>query len=297
MSSNGVPHILHFIWLGKETYPENIIETWKRFHPGWKVMVWKDDDVSSLQMINDSIYHLSKNSYQKSDILRLEVLYTHGGVYCDTDIVCMKSINDLVNVNIPIVVQEKRGVISNSFIATPKFNTDILNMIRCMGKSFDPKEKVWKSTGSLFLTNYLLENNLVIQYDSDRKYDYKSTKKMTILPYYYINMNHDNPMLFLTHEINETDLIPTQNNKDEKYVKYNNFNQNNVYASQLWGGGKRKFYNETLPGINFDMFYKNIYFYMSKINTLRNGYIARDDKIRLKHGMRAAGVIEARDMR
>lgn len=281
MTDKTIPKVIHFIWLGKHTYPENTIHTWKTHNPEWTVRVWKDDDVSSLTMTNDNIYQMSKNNYQKSDILRWEILYSHGGVYCDTDVVCMKAIDDvLCKPNSLTVVQEKRGVISNSFISTPKFNQSVLDIMRSMNTSFDPSEKVWKSTGSLFLTRYLLEHSLVVPCESDKKYDYGSTQSVSILPYYYMNINRDNPRLFMELVVDETVLNQISNNKDEKYVKYNQFDDERIYASQLWGGGKQVFYNDTLPSLDMDMFYKNLYVYISHISKLNDYFRNREDRIR-----------------
>lgn len=278
MSNESIPRILHFIWLGNETYPENIINTWRSKNPGWTIKVWKDDDVSQLNMMNQRIFDLSKNSYQKSDVLRLEILYTHGGVYCDTDVICMKSIDTLVSGTTPIIVQEKRGVISNSFMVSPKFNPVILDMMKCMDNLFDPNGKVWETTGSKFVTKYLLDNDHVIQFESDRKYDYKSTSCFTVLPYYHMNMNYDNPRLFMEGNVDQTVLDSIKNNKDEKYVKYNNFDDESVYAFQLWGGGKQTFYNDILPNLNIDVFYKNMYVYISHISELRVSHVNREKR-------------------
>jgi hypothetical protein len=164
-------------------------------------------------------------------------------------------------------------VISNSFIASQQFDTVLLEMMRCMDETFDPKEKVWKTTGSKFLTGHLLEKGLVLPFESDRKYDYKSTKGVTILPYYYINMNHDHPRFFTNGEVNQASLKTIWNNKDEKYIKHNNFDDECVYAFQLWGGGKQLFYNEILPSMDIDALYRNMYKYITHISSLRDYHV------------------------
>jgi len=265
-----IPKILHFIWLGELPIPSNIINTWRHQHQDWKIQIWRETELDALPMINKDIYDESTRYNQKSDIARLEIMYQFGGVYCDTDIICMKSINPLIERRM-FWVQEKRGVVSNSIIGSVRNNTHILDLIMTMKERFDKTEAVWKTTGPKFITSRLLEQKLILPFESDRKYDYVSTKNVTVFPYYYVNMNHDHSQKFMNVDINQSDMERFKGNKDEKYVRYNKLDDECIFAVQLWGGSKREFYKDILQ-LNIDQYQKNMYRYIIHINRLMDMY-------------------------
>ncbi len=92
-SWNGVyriPRIIHQIWLGSPV-PEQYrkwMTSWMELH-GWEYHLWTDKEAAQLKMYNQDLYERSKNYGEKSDILRLEILYRYGGVYADTDYECV----------------------------------------------------------------------------------------------------------------------------------------------------------------------------------------------------------------
>lgn len=92
-----IPHRIHFIWLGSPlpSKCQKFIETWRLFHPDWRVQVWQDQDVDAFQMKNRAAFDAAKNYGEKSDIWRYEILERFGGVYADTDFECLKSFDEI----------------------------------------------------------------------------------------------------------------------------------------------------------------------------------------------------------
>jgi mannosyltransferase OCH1-like enzyme len=99
--SYSIPPILHFIWLGSPL-PDKVrglIYTWKRWHLGWKVHIWTDAEVENFSFSSERLqkaFTEAKAFSEKSDILRLEVLYRFGGIYSDTDVIGFKPFHDLI---------------------------------------------------------------------------------------------------------------------------------------------------------------------------------------------------------
>jgi mannosyltransferase OCH1-like enzyme/GT2 family glycosyltransferase len=93
-----IPKNLHMIWLGGQLPAKynRLIESWRKYHPDWNFKIWGDEDVSGFNMINKVAYDAVLNLGAKSDILRYEILYRHGGLYVDTDFECIKSFDDLL---------------------------------------------------------------------------------------------------------------------------------------------------------------------------------------------------------
>jgi len=101
-SNYSIPPVIHLIWLGS-TPPSRVdlvIESWKRHHPSWKIKLWTDKDIENFSWTcprSKNFYEKSGNWAEKSDILRFEILYQFGGIYSDTDVICLKSFEDLIS--------------------------------------------------------------------------------------------------------------------------------------------------------------------------------------------------------
>lgn len=101
-----IPPFIHFIWLGEKELPfvhedekSVCIASWKHHHPKWMMQIWRDDDVTQhKQWYNsDALQYAMRNKYygMASNILRLELLFQHGGLYVDVDYFCIHSFIDL----------------------------------------------------------------------------------------------------------------------------------------------------------------------------------------------------------
>ena len=87
-----IPKVFHFIWLGSklpEWYQKNI-DDWKQKNPSFSVRLWDDQAAESLLSgKNLAIFKSTESFGVKSDILRYEILYKEGGLYLDTDFLCL----------------------------------------------------------------------------------------------------------------------------------------------------------------------------------------------------------------
>ena len=99
-----IPFHLHFIWLGSTlptVYESVVIESWKAKHQHWQVTMW-DDAVASKFMAgcrSEAAFNAATNFGMKSDILRYEILYHHGGCYVDTDYECIQCLDDILRLS------------------------------------------------------------------------------------------------------------------------------------------------------------------------------------------------------
>lgn len=86
-----IPKIVHQIWLGGEV-PEVCkpwMETWQTLD-GWEYKLWTDEDLKTFKLYNQDLYNSIANLAEKSDILRMEILFRYGGVYVDADLACTR---------------------------------------------------------------------------------------------------------------------------------------------------------------------------------------------------------------
>lgn len=87
-----IPKIIHHIWVGGTLPPvfQKYINSWKKHHPDWEHRLWTDEDVKSFEFVTKKAYFRCKNPGHKADILRYEILNKFGGLYVDTDFLCLK---------------------------------------------------------------------------------------------------------------------------------------------------------------------------------------------------------------
>lgn len=89
-----IPKILHRVWLGSNPLPDDYQaygETWAKHHPDWELRLWTEAD-APYPAGSENARSLS----ERSDLVRYAVLKEFGGVYVDTDVECLRPIDDLI---------------------------------------------------------------------------------------------------------------------------------------------------------------------------------------------------------
>lgn len=95
-----IPKVIHYCWVGGKPIPEKdkkCIESWKKYCPDYEIIRW-----------DESNYDFSKNNYMKQayemkkwgfvpDYARLDIIYSNGGIYLDTDVELVSSLDDFLN--------------------------------------------------------------------------------------------------------------------------------------------------------------------------------------------------------
>lgn len=95
-----IPKILHYCWFGPNEKPESFLrcmESWKQFCPDFEIIEWNESNSKSFQnkFYKDAI---RKKKYAfASDCIRVHALLEQGGVYLDTDMLLLKSIDPLLS--------------------------------------------------------------------------------------------------------------------------------------------------------------------------------------------------------
>ncbi len=95
-----IPKIIHYCWFGNGPIPEKdkkCINSWKKYCSDYKIIQW-----------NEKNYDITKNKYMNQayqekkwgfvpDYARLDIIYTYGGIYLDTDVEIIKSFDSLLS--------------------------------------------------------------------------------------------------------------------------------------------------------------------------------------------------------
>jgi hypothetical protein len=114
-----IPRIIHHIWIGPDPLPDDQkpwIKSWKRHHKGWEHRLWTEDDLPD-DPIRPEVLERLRAPVERADILRLEILFRHGGVYVDTDLECLRPLDPLLDGQEFVGVCHKPGRITNTAIA------------------------------------------------------------------------------------------------------------------------------------------------------------------------------------
>lgn len=95
-----IPKTIHYCWFGNKPIPteyDRYIESWRKFMPEYEIQCWNESnfDVNSIPFTKEA-YSVGKFAYV-SDYARLRILYEHGGVYFDTDVEVISSIDDILS--------------------------------------------------------------------------------------------------------------------------------------------------------------------------------------------------------
>jgi mannosyltransferase OCH1-like enzyme len=116
-----VPRILHQIWLGDRELPEEFAayrETWRTHHPAWEHRLWAEDNLPS-GLRRPEVYERLRVPAERSDILRLEVLWLFGGVYVDTDFECLGPLDPVIEeLDFFTAPLKPNGWVNNAFIGS-----------------------------------------------------------------------------------------------------------------------------------------------------------------------------------
>ena len=94
-----IPKIIHYCWFGGNELSDRelyCISSWKKFCPGYEIRRWDEKcfDVNSNRYCKEA-YERKKWAFV-SDYARFKILYEEGGLYFDTDVEMIKSIDDIV---------------------------------------------------------------------------------------------------------------------------------------------------------------------------------------------------------
>lgn len=94
-----IPKTIHYCWFGGKPLPKNAekcIKSWEKYLPDYNIIRWDESnfDINSIPYTKEA-YAAKKYAFV-SDYARFWILYHHGGVYFDTDVEVLKTIEDIV---------------------------------------------------------------------------------------------------------------------------------------------------------------------------------------------------------
>lgn len=97
-----IPKKIHYCWFGRNPIPEKNqvwMKSWERFCPNYEIIRWDETnyDISKNKYVYDA-YRAKKWGFV-SDYASLDIIYSHGGIYLDTDVELISSLDELLYQN------------------------------------------------------------------------------------------------------------------------------------------------------------------------------------------------------
>ena len=98
-----IPKIIHYIWLGGKPKPAIVnicILSWREKNPDYTIIEWNESNLDIEKLAKENKFFAECRKRQMwahmTDYIRLNLLYEIGGIYLDTDMLVLKSLDELL---------------------------------------------------------------------------------------------------------------------------------------------------------------------------------------------------------
>lgn len=126
-----IPKTIHYCWFGRGQKNELIqrcIASWKKYLPDYRIVEWNEDnfDVNATRWTKQA-YEAKKWAFV-SDYVRLHALFSEGGIYFDTDVEVLKSLDPLMDCKL-LLGFESNDMITTAVIGAEQGNDTVGKML------------------------------------------------------------------------------------------------------------------------------------------------------------------------
>ncbi|MCI9429414.1 MAG: hypothetical protein HFI94_04660 [Lachnospiraceae bacterium] len=98
LSEPVIPKKIHYCWFGGKPMPVHLqrqVESWRNFCPDYEFICWNETNYDVYKNTYTADAYQNKRWAHLPDYVRLDVVYTHGGIYMDTDVELLQSLDIL----------------------------------------------------------------------------------------------------------------------------------------------------------------------------------------------------------
>ena len=163
-----IPKIIHYCWFGGGEKPERVkecIASWKAYDKDLRIIEWNEDNFDFRKYNYTKIAYNQKCWSKVSNFVRMWALYNYGGIYLDTDVLVLKSIEPLFwnncffgleyNKKWPFYSEDFRTTLFGTAIIGSEPNHQTIGRIleHYIEKKFTKFEKTEESNNVLLITN------------------------------------------------------------------------------------------------------------------------------------------------
>lgn len=153
-----IPKVIHYCWFGDgamNPLHQRCMESWKEFCPEYEIKLWNESNSDI-----DNAYCREAIRQRKwafvSDWVRIDKLYRHGGIYLDTDIELIRSLDEIAAMDKFVVAREAINVVGSAFLASTA-GSPVLQTAREMMLEYLPAKRLF--TSSPVIVTHAIERN------------------------------------------------------------------------------------------------------------------------------------------
>lgn len=176
-----IPKIIHYCWFGRKKKPAlalKCLNSWKKILPEYELKEWNEDN------FNLDMYPYVREAYNSrkfafvTDVVRLYALYHEGGIYMDTDVEVLKTLDSFLY-NCAFSGFENSTDVPTGIMASEKGGRWVKENLR-----YYEKRHFIKEDGTLDLTtNVTVITQFMLQHGLKRDNSYQSFPDLiTIYP-------------------------------------------------------------------------------------------------------------------
>lgn len=179
-----IPKKIHYCWFGGNSLPplaQKCITSWKKYCPDYEIIEWNESnfDINCCAYVREA-YEAKKWAFV-SDVARLYALVYHGGIYMDTDVEVLRSLDDLLDYD-AVSGFEAQDRISTGLMACRKDQPLFVELLHDYDNAHFVKEDGTYDT----TTNVTRITNTCLKYGLRLDNTKQTVNGFTLLPYDYL---------------------------------------------------------------------------------------------------------------
>lgn len=155
-----IPKTIHYCWFGGGELPQQAkkcLESWKQFCPDYEIRCWDEKNAPLTDNLYvQQAYHAKKWAFV-SDYVRIKVLEEYGGIYLDTDVELLKSLDAFLEHEVFSGFESREKVATCILGCVPHHPVFTKWAESYSGRAFLQEDGRWDDTTNVIVYTALLE--------------------------------------------------------------------------------------------------------------------------------------------
>lgn len=162
-----IPKIIHYCWYGGRPLPKlakQCIASWKKFCPDYEIKEWNEEN-SPLHLFPFAEQAIKAEKWAfVSDVIRLYVLQTEGGIYMDTDVELTKPLDDFLHHPAFTGYERDSNMLQTAIFGAIKNNQWITNWLKIyQDKEFNANKNIMASlVNNRMISSWMTNNGYIL---------------------------------------------------------------------------------------------------------------------------------------
>ena len=156
-----IPKIIHYCWFGRNPLPklaQDCLASWKKYLPEYEIVEWNEDNfpLEEFQFAKEALEN--RKFAFVSDVCRLYALKEFGGVYMDTDVEVLKSLDSFLQ-HPAFSGFENDDFVPTGIMASEKSGTWVTELLRYYdNRSFIKENGEFDTVSNTFIITQIMKD-------------------------------------------------------------------------------------------------------------------------------------------